>query len=160
MGIGGGPGMNRAIFLDRDGVLNGNVWNAVTQAYESPILPEQFALLPNVIPALHLLRDSRYLLFLVSNQPNYAKGKASMQTLDAIHRKLDTVLKAEDIFFSAYYYCFHHPAFTGECACRKPSPYFLLEACDIFNLDLENSWMIGDRETDVVCGRAAGTGTV
>ena len=152
--------MKRAVFLDRDGVLNRNVWNPATEAYESPLTPEQFELLPGVIPALRLLLSAEYLLFLVSNQPNYAKGKATMSTLKAIHSNLDRLLAEALIPFTAYYYCFHHPAFTGECICRKPSSYFLFRARDNFGVDLAQSWMIGDRATDIQCGRAAGARTV
>src|SRR5271170_5000152 len=152
--------MNRAVFLDRDGVLNSNVWSPETSAYESPLVPEQFDLLPNVISALQLLMDSGYLLFVVSNQPNYAKRKASKEMLDAIHRRLETALAEAGIAMTAYYYCFHHPAFTGQCVCRKPSPHFLFKARDTFDVDLERSWMIGDRATDIECGLAAGTRTV
>jgi D-glycero-D-manno-heptose 1,7-bisphosphate phosphatase len=152
--------MNRAVFLDRDGVLNRNIWNPETSAYESPLTPEQFVLLPNVISALQLLTDSGYLLFVVSNQPNYAKGKASKEVLNAIHRRLETALAEAGIAMTAYYYCFHHPAFTGQCVCRKPSPHFLFRARDTFDVDLERSWMIGDRATDIECGLAAGTRTM
>ena len=152
--------MNRGVFLDRDGVLNRNVWNPETSAYESPLTAEQFELLPKVIPALQLLNDSGYLLFVVSNQPNYAKSKASIETLDAIHCRLETALAQAGIAMTAYYYCFHHPAFTGQCVCRKPSPHFLLKARDAFDVDLGRSWMIGDRDTDIECGLAAGTRTV
>ena len=152
--------MNRAVFLDRDGVLNHNVWNPETSTYESPLSAEQFELLPNVIPALQLLQDAGYLLFVVSNQPNYAKGKASQDTLDGIHRRLETALAEASISISAYYYCLHHPAFTGQCVCRKPSPHFLFKARDSYEVDLRYSWMIGDRATDIECGLAAGTKTV
>jgi D-glycero-D-manno-heptose 1,7-bisphosphate phosphatase len=152
--------MRRAVFLDRDGVLNRNIWNPATGKYESPLTPEDFELLPDVIPALQLLRDAGYLLFLVSNQPNHAKGKAGMDTLDAIHRRLETALTAAEISFAAFYYCYHHPEFTGECVCRKPSPYFLFEARDAFGLSLAASWMVGDRASDIECGRAAGSRTI
>jgi len=152
--------MRRAVFLDRDGVLNRNVWNPATDQHESPLTPEQFELLPDVLPALKLLCDTGYLLFIVSNQPNYAKGKASMDTLNAIHCRLEAALAEVQISFSAFYYCFHHPEFTGECICRKPSPYFLFEARDSFGIDLTASWMVGDRATDIQCGRAAGTRTI
>ncbi len=152
--------MKRAIFLDRDGVLNRNVWNPATGAYESPLTPEQFELLPNVIPALQLLQSCGFELFLVSNQPNHAKGKASMAILDAIHAEFLRSITFHNITFAACYYCFHHPAFTGICVCRKPSPYFLHQAQDTFDLDLAQSWMIGDRESDMACGQAAGTRTI
>ena len=152
--------MRRAAFLDRDGVLNRNVWNPATNQYESPLTPEEFEPLPDVLPALRLLCDAGYLLFLVSNQPNYSKGKASMDTLNAVHCKLEAVLTEAKISFTAFYYCFHHPEFTGECICRKPSPYFLFQARDTFGIDLAASWMVGDRATDIECGRAAGTRTI
>ena len=160
MGSNRGAGVKRAIFLDRDGVLNWNVFNPLTGEYESPLTPEQFVLLPGVISALRLLRASGYWLFLVSNQPNYAKGKTSMDMLNAIHHKLKTILQNEEISFEAFYYCFHHPDFTGECLCRKPSPYFLFKARDTFAVSLADSWMIGDRATDIACGRAAGVRTI
>ena len=73
---------------------------------------------------------------------------------------LEAALAEVQISFSAFYYCFHHPEFTGECICRKPSPYFLFEARDSFGIDLTASWMVGDRATDIQCGRAAGTRTI
>ena len=152
--------MRRAVFLDRDGVLNRNVWNPATDQYESPLTPEQFELMPDVLPALRLLSNAGHLLFLVSNQPNYAKGKASMDTLNAIHCRLETALAEANILFAAFYYCFHHPEFTGECMCRKPSPYFLFQARDIFGVHLGASWIVGDRATDVECGRSAGMRTI
>lgn len=160
MGSDRGPGMRRAVFLDRDGVLNRNVWNPATDQYESPLTPEQFELMPDVLPALRLLSNAGHLLFLVSNQPNYAKGKASMDTLNAIHCRLETALAEANILFAAFYYCFHHPELNGECICRKPSPYFLFQAENTFGIHLAASWMVGDRATDIECGRAAGTRTV
>jgi D-glycero-D-manno-heptose 1,7-bisphosphate phosphatase len=141
-------------------VLNRNVWNPATDQYESPLTPEQFELMPDVLPALRLLSNAGHLLFLVSNQPNYAKGKASMDTLNAIHCRLETALAEANILFAAFYYCFHHPELNGECICRKPSPYFLFQAENTFGIHLAASWMVGDRATDIECGRAAGTRTV
>lgn len=152
--------MKRAVFLDRDGVLNRNVWNPSSGMYESPLTPEQFVLLPGAIASLRILRASGYRLFLVSNQPNYAKGKARLDVLEAIHHKFEAILREEEIAFEAFYYCFHHPEFTGPCACRKPSPYFLWKAAEAFEISLEHSWMIGDRPSDVSCGHAAGARTI
>lgn len=160
MGIDADLSLKCAVFLDRDGVLNRNVWNPATHTYEAPLTPDQFELLPKVIPALQLLQVKGYLLFLVSNQPNHAKGKARMGTLNAIHGKLESILKEASISFAAFYYCFHHPAFGDECVCRKPSPHFLYRARDNFGVRLEHSWMVGDRVTDIECGRAAGTRTL
>jgi D-glycero-D-manno-heptose 1,7-bisphosphate phosphatase len=156
---------SRAVFLDRDGVLNHNVFNPLTGTYESPHRAEDFKLLPGVLEGLALLQDTGYRLILVSNQPSYAKGKTSLATIGAIHQRLADALNGARILFDAFYYCLHHPdgiipEYSGRCECRKPSPYFLLQAKAKFNLDLAHSWMIGDRETDILCGRAAGVRTV
>jgi len=155
----------RAIFLDRDGVLNYNVLNPLTGEFEAPLTPEDFRLIPGVLESLGFLRDSGFLLFLVSNQPNYAKGKATLGALEAIQNRLESALDEADITFKAFNYCLHHPqavvpSLLGPCQCRKPSPYFLLKAQNEHAIDLSNSWMIGDRATDVQCGKAAGVRTI
>jgi D-glycero-D-manno-heptose 1,7-bisphosphate phosphatase len=155
----------RAVFLDRDGVINCNVWNPASGAYEAPLTADQFELCEGVLPAMRQLYSSGYELFLVSNQPNYAKGKASLEVLDAIHARLTHALNDAEIPFAAFYYCFHHPdgivaTHSGPCVCRKPSPYFLFQAQENFGIDLKQSWMIGDRISDVECGKAAGTRTI
>jgi len=155
----------RAIFLDRDGVINRNVLNPATAEYESPLTPDDFEFVPGALSAARELRSAGFLLFLVSNQPNYAKGKCSQGALQAIHEKFVRGLKHAGITFTRFYYCFHHPSgsvpgYSRSCQCRKPSPYFLLRAREEFGLNLRRSWMIGDRRADVECGRAAGTKTV
>jgi D-glycero-D-manno-heptose 1,7-bisphosphate phosphatase len=158
-------GRSQAVFLDRDGVINRNVLNPTTGEYESPLTPDEFNFLPGALDAMCDLRAAGFLLFLVSNQPNYAKGKSTLATLNAIHGKFLFGLKQKSIEFARFYYCFHHPqgcvpGYSGWCACRKPSPYFLFRAESEFGVDLDSSWMIGDRSTDVMCGKAAGTRTV
>jgi D-glycero-D-manno-heptose 1,7-bisphosphate phosphatase len=155
----------RAVFLDRDGVINLNVLNPATGEYEAPLTGAEFALIPGVREALLRLQEAGFLLFLVSNQPNYAKGKSSLAELDAIDAKLKRELAAMGVEFSAFYYCLHHPegmvaGYSGACICRKPSPYFLLKAIREFGLDAAESWMVGDRTTDILCGRAAGVQTI
>jgi D-glycero-D-manno-heptose 1,7-bisphosphate phosphatase len=155
----------RAVFLDRDGVLNRNVFNPRTGEYESPGRPEEFELFPNIMPALRGLQRSGFLLFLTSNQPNYAKGKSTLEELRAVHSHLVVALEAAGVSFADYYYCFHHPqgqvvGYSGPCECRKPSPYFLLKARDEFGISLADSWMVGDRPTDIKCGIAAGVKTI
>lgn len=155
----------RAVFLDRDGVLNRNVFNPRTGEYESPNRPEEFKLSPNIMPALCALQQAGFLLFLVSNQPNYAKGKSTMEELRAVHTCLVVALQTAGVSFADYYYCFHHPhgkvaGYSGPCECRKPSPYFLLKARDQFGISLSDSWMVGDRLTDIECGIAAGLKTI
>jgi D-glycero-D-manno-heptose 1,7-bisphosphate phosphatase len=157
--------LSGAIFLDRDGVLNRNVFNPSTGEYESPGKPEDFQLAHDVMPALSALQSAGFRLFLVSNQPNYAKGKSTLEELHAVHDRLLAELKRAQIEFSSFYYCFHHPKgvvseYSGPCECRKPSPYFLLKARDEFAISLAQSWMIGDRATDIECGVSAGVRTI
>jgi D-glycero-D-manno-heptose 1,7-bisphosphate phosphatase len=154
-------GARRAVFLDRDGVINRNVFNPATGAYEAPLTAEELELLPGVGRALQRLRDAGFLFFLVSNQPNHAKGKSSLAELRAIDAEMRRELAAIGVEFAAAYYCLHHPngavaGFSGPCACRKPLPYFLLRARREFGLDFEQSWIVGDRATDIECGRTAG----
>lgn len=154
-----------AVFLDRDGVINRNVFNALTGTWESPLTVEDFELMPNTLVALRALRKAGFLLFIVSNQPNYAKAKATMQTLESIQKRLLHILCKEQIEFAAFYYCLHHPhgvvpEYSGACLCRKPSPFFLLKAHDEFHLDMDRSWMVGDRNSDIECGMAAGVRTI
>lgn len=163
MGIGdlGRP----AIFLDRDGVLNELVLNPATGRMESPLAPTEFRLMEGVIAGLRRLSDAGYPLILVSNQPNYALGKCSLYTLEAIHQQLASCLAEAGIAFTRFCYCLHHPrgivpGHHGLCLCRKPSPWFLLRARDDFGYTLPDSWMIGDQLTDIQCGKAAGTRTI
>lgn len=149
-----------AIFLDRDGVINRNIFNPATGSCEAPLTAAEFALAPGAAQALHQLQSAGYLLFVVSNQPNYAKGKSSLKDLAAIDQKMRRELASSDVVLSGVYYCLHHPEYTGPCACRKPSPYFLLRAIRQFHLDPKRSWMIGDRKTDILCGRSAGVRTI
>jgi D-glycero-D-manno-heptose 1,7-bisphosphate phosphatase len=155
----------RAVFLDRDGVINQNVWNAVSGEYEAPLTAAEFVLLPGALEALRRLQRAGFLLFVMSNQPNYAKGKSSLEELAAIDAKMRREVAAAGVVFAGVDYCLHHPEgivaeYSGTCVCRKPSPYFLMRAMREFGLDAAQSWMIGDRETDVICGRAAGVRTI
>lgn len=156
---------HRAVFLDRDGVINENVFNPATGEMESPLTAGQFRFLPGALAAMLALRRAGFLLFMVSNQPNHAKGKASLEELHAIHERMRIDLERSGIDFTRFYYCFHHPAgvtkgYSGQCECRKPSPYFLEKACAEYGINREKSWMIGDRWSDVACGRGAGVATI
>ena len=157
--------MKSAVFLDRDGVINELVLNPVTGEYEPPHFPEDLIVIPGAISALRTLLDAGFELFLVSNQPDYAKGKATKEQLHEVHERLDQILKSEGIPLREYYYCYHHPKgimpeYSFACECRKPKPYFLLKAAREYRIDLAKSWMIGDRDTDIECGRVAGTRTI
>ncbi len=157
--------MAKAVFLDRDGVINANVFYADTGELEAPRTAADFTILPGVLEAMKQLQDAGYLLFVVSNQPNQAKHKATAADHDAIQAKLAAALGQAGIKITDFFYCFHHPngvepSLSGPCDCRKPSPYFLNQARDARNLDMARSWMVGDRDTDMQCGQAAGVRTI
>ena len=157
--------MNRAVFFDRDGVINSNVYYPDTKEWESPRTVKEFSVFPQVFKALRILSEQNYRLFLISNQPSYAKGKTTLEDLNGIHEKLVASLKENAVQFCDFYYCYHHPeavvaAYKKLCECRKPSPFFIREAQKKYRIDLELSWMFGDRATDIECGRTAGVRTV
>ena len=150
-----------AIFLDRDGVLLRHVDNLSRL--------EDVELLAGVGSAAAAINASDYLAVVVTNQPMIAKGFLTPVGLRAIHKKMETLLGREHAFVDAIYYCPHHPdaGFRGEvrhlkgpCACRKPNPGMLLQAAQEWNIDLPNSWMIGDRESDLIAGKRASCTTV
>jgi len=157
--------MKKAIFLDRDGVLNELVLNPATGEYEPPHTPDDLILFPDTIESLRILRDAGYELFLVSNQPDYAKGKTTFENIRAVHTRFNHIVGSGGIHFRDSYYCYHHPygtvpGFSCVCECRKPKPYFLVKASREYGIDLRRSWMIGDRDSDIGCGKAAGTRTI
>lgn len=157
--------MEPAVFLDRDGVINYNALNSLTGQWESPHHLQDFQLFPWAIQALRKLQKNKFKLFLISNQPGYAKGKATLKEIKAIADKLNSVFVENKIFFTEYFYCYHHPAgvvakLAVECSCRKPGIAFIQEAEKKYSLSLNSSWMIGDRDSDISCGRRAGIKTV
>ena len=151
----------RAIFLDRDGTINKYV--GFLRAID------EFELLPGVAEAIKLINSSGYLAIVVTNQPVIARGEVTVDELNRIHNKMETLLGAEGAYVDSIYYCPHHPdsGFFGEikelkrvCSCRKPKPGLLLQASSDLMINLEDSWMIGDGENDVEAGKAAGCKTV
>jgi len=157
--------MNRAVFLDRDGVLYYNVLNPATGEWESPHRPVDFQLFPWVIDSLKQLQDLKVQLFLISNQPSFAKGKTSFENIIAIQEKLHAILTENKIYFSDYFYCYHHPSgivpdLSINCACRKPGTLFIEKAARQHSLDLKACWLVGDRDSDVICGYSAGMKTI
>lgn len=150
----------KAIFLDRDGTINKYV------GFLRKI--DEFELLPGVEEAIKKINESGYLAIVVTNQPVIARGEVTLEELNEIHKKLETELGYEGAYIDGLYYCPHHPhkGYEGEipelkidCECRKPKPGMLLKAAEDFNIDLSQSWMIGDGENDVKAGKAAGCKT-
>jgi len=147
----------RAIFLDRDGTLNKEV-NFLTNI-------DDLELLPGAAEAVKKINQAGYLAIVITNQPVIARGEVTLQQLNEIHAKLETLLGREGAYIDGLYFCPHHPdkGFEGErpeykrhCECRKPKAGMVLQAARDFNIDLAASYMIGDRDKDVKCGDAAG----
>ncbi|MBP2294306.1 D-glycero-alpha-D-manno-heptose-1,7-bisphosphate 7-phosphatase [Azospirillum rugosum] len=164
-GAPGGGALRPAVFLDRDGTINANVFYDCSGKWEAPRTVDRFTLLPGALDALAALQAAGFGLVLVSNQPNHALGKASPEDMAAIHRRLVAELARAGIRLTDAFYCYHHPngrtpGLSGPCVCRKPSPYYLLRARDRHGIDMGRSWMVGDRASDIQCGRAAGVRTI
>jgi D,D-heptose 1,7-bisphosphate phosphatase len=146
-----------AIFLDRDGVISKEV--------DLLCKPSQIELISGASEAIKLINKSGYLAIIVTNQPVIARNLCSIEELNSIHNTLETLLGKEHAFVDAIYYCPHHPhsgypeerkEYKIECECRKPKPGMLLKAALEWNIDLSNSYMIGDRDSDIEAGKSAG----
>ncbi len=153
-----------AVLLDRDGVLNELVHDPVSGVPESPLRVEDVRLTRGVA-ALGRLTRAGVPLACVSNQPAAAKGKVSVVQLRAVHARVLELLALEGVHLAAWRLCLHHPEGTvsglaGPCACRKPAPGMLLEVAAQLGLDLGAAWMVGDTDSDVAAGQAAGCHTV
>jgi D-glycero-D-manno-heptose 1,7-bisphosphate phosphatase len=142
---------NRAVFLDRDGVINRAF---IRDGKPSPPLTQhEMEILPGVPEALHDLKQAGFKLIVITNQPDVGSGKQSRETLESMHRTLRTTLPLDDIFV-----CCHTD--NDSCDCRKPLPGMLLEAAKKHNIDLRASFMVGDRWRDVDAGYNAGCRTI
>lgn len=157
--------MDKAVFLDRDGVINELVYNIERNESEPPHNIEDIKIIEGVTGALKKLLESNFRLFIVSNQPDFAKGKTSLENLVKVGEKIRNIMEDQKIIFTEYNYCYHHPdgvikEYSGECDCRKPKPFFILNAIKKYNLDKNRSWMAGDRDTDIQCGKNSGLKTI
>jgi D-glycero-D-manno-heptose 1,7-bisphosphate phosphatase len=159
------PGDSSAVFLDRDGVVNRGVLDRESGTYESPYRPGDVELEEGAVEGLRTLLELGRPLIVVSNQPAAAKGRVSLAELREVHERIVELLADEGIVLDDWRYCFHHPQGTvpqlsGRCPCRKPEPGLLRGAAQRHGIDLVRSWTIGDVDTDIAAGRAAGTRTI
>ena len=162
--------------LDRE-VLKPLIPSGRVYAYDSPEYvkdmgtPERYRQVEQDLlkGRVRYINSSEYLAIVITNQPVIARGECSLQELEEIHNKLETLLGKEGAYIDALYYCPHHPdkGFTGErpeykieCNCRKPKPGMLLKAAEDYNIDLSQSIMIGDGKNDMEAGKAAGCQTI
>lgn len=141
----------RAVFFDRDGVLNNVVWRDGKPA--SPRTPDELEIAEGAAKVMGCLRRSGYRIFVVTNQPDVRRGLMTAETLTAIHGRLLETVAVDDIAA-----CQHDD--RDACDCRKPKAGMLLDLAARWNIDLTRSWMVGDQDRDTACGKLAGCRTV
>ena len=155
--------MRRALFVDRDGVVNDLVFYPSHGEWESPRRAADLRIRPGAAEALKEAASAGWMVFLITNQPSYAKGKCPLEDLQDVHQHVLDILESRGVIITESFVCYHHPESKiegfGACQCRKPSPFFLHEATAKYELDASASWMVGDQDTDIETGRRAGCRT-
>jgi len=144
---------SKACFLDRDGVLIEEV-NYLSS-------PEQVKVFPEAIRALILLKKNNYKIIVVTNQGGVARGFFTENVIPLVHEEIDRQLEKYELRVDHYYYCPHHPAgsvkeYSIKCECRKPMPGMILQAVQDYNIDLNSSFLVGDKKTDLLAAKNAG----
>jgi D-glycero-D-manno-heptose 1,7-bisphosphate phosphatase len=152
-----------AVFLDRDGVINGMVLRGAE--IDSPQHPGEFRLLPGASAGIRKLNSLGLPVVVVSNQPGIAKGKSTHRHLEQMTKLMLSCLRIDGASLDGVYYCLHHPhavldTYRMQCRCRKPGPGLLESAASDLGLDLRGSYMVGDRNVDIVAGHACGCTTL
>ncbi len=147
----------RAVFLDRDGVINEEV--------EYLSSPDRLKLIPGAAQAIQLLNEMGIPTIVVTNQAGVARGYFPEAQVQVIHRALSDLLAAYSAVVDRYYYCPHHPsegkgAYRVECNCRKPKPGMLLQASEDFDLDLTRCYVVGDNVLDIEAGQQVGAQSI
>lgn len=147
---------NPAVFIDRDGVIN------VDHGYVHTV--DDFEYIDGVFEACKKLKDMGYLLILVTNQAGIARGMYTEAEFTRLTEWMDWNFVDNGVEFDGIYYCPHHPTegkgeYLQDCDCRKPEPGMLLSACEEFDIDMDNSVMIGDKTDDMTAAMTANVGT-
>lgn len=139
-----------AVFLDRDGTIN------VEKEYLHRV--EDWEWIPGAVEAIRRINDMGYLAIVVTNQAGVARGYYEEAQIHALHAAVDSMLELAGARIDAYYYCPHHPEFgdVRMCECRKPGTGMLMAAQRDFDIDLKNSYLIGDKVLDIQAARKAG----
>jgi D-glycero-D-manno-heptose 1,7-bisphosphate phosphatase len=140
--------MNKAVFLDRDGVIN-------RERNDYTFRIEDFEILPDVFEALKLLQKAGYLLIIISNQSGIGRGLFKIEDTEKMHAYMLGKLEEYSIRIEEIYYCVHHPE-TGSCLCRKPESLHVEKALARFTIDPALSYFIGDKERDTIAGEKVG----
>jgi histidinol-phosphate phosphatase family protein len=137
---------NKAIFLDRDGTL--------IEDAGYPNDPEQVKLVPDAVEAMQSFINAGFLLVVISNQSGIGRGKIKPEEAEQVHQRFVDLFQQKGITFSGVYYCPHAP--EENCGCRKPAPGLILQAAQELTIELEHSFIIGDKLSDVKTGHNAG----
>lgn len=145
--------MNKAVFFDRDGVIN----NEENHYYV--FRKKDFVLNKGIIEALNDLQKKGYLLIVITNQGGIAKGEYSKEDVEEVHALMQQMFRKEGIHITEVYYCPHHPV-REICLCRKPDTLSIEKALARFDIDPKLSWFVGDRESDMEAGQKAGLQTL
>ena len=159
-------GRVRALFLDRDGVLNDLAYNKEEGHIGSPFSAQQLRVFPYVGPTIKKIRDELGLkVIIISNQPGVAKRQFTLAELERMNQKIRKEVERSGTSFDGEYYCLHHPnalieKYKQDCACRKPKPGLIFTAAKEHDIDLKNSFFVGDALIDVKAGRYAGCKTI
>ena len=143
----------RAVFLDRDGVIN--EVRVIDGKPYPPLTVDEFTMFPGVEEACRKLKAAGFLLVVATNQPDVGRGTLKRAVVEAIHAHMNRVLPLDRVEV-----CYHPGQGDSKCDCRKPQPGMLLRAAQALHIDLRASWMVGDRWRDIDCGHAAGCRTV
>ena len=157
--------MNKAVFFDRDGVINEMVFDTETGTVHTPLRPDQVVLSYGISESLKATKQLGYLNVIISNQTNVGLGRITAKTHELIRTKINQELQKEDAVVDKEYYCFHHPfakleKYKKVCDCRKPNIALFSQAARDLNIDLKQSWMVGDGVFDVIAGHNAGCKTI
>lgn len=142
--------MTKALFLDRDGVINKE------KNYLYKI--EDFEFIDGIFETCRYFQEKGYLLIIITNQAGIARGKYTEKDYQLLTSWMIKEFEKENIIISKVYHCPHHPDFSGECECRKPKSKMLLDAQKEFSIDLGNSILVGDKNSDIEAGINAGVG--
>ena len=140
--------MNRAVFLDRDGVINQKLENDYVKSWD------EFCFLPGVFEAIRIIKEKGYLVIVVTNQRGIAKGLMTEKDLEEIHRRMIEELKKHGACIDDIFYCPHD--ISDNCNCRKPKPGLLIQAQRKWDIDFTQSYIIGDSNSDIEAGQQVG----
>lgn len=157
--------MKKAIFLDRDGTIIKMHYNLEFGTIDTPLSVRQVVFVPGIFDFLQYARKLGYLLIIVSNQPGVGIKKISLKNFNEINNYIIKTLQEHEVTIDKQYYCMHHPyasiaKYKKECICRKPKIDLFTQAAKEFEIDLKNSWMIGDGVGDIIAGNSAGCKTI